>query len=101
MFFLQKTYLLEFIFVYLEIPVKPCEPNPCLHAGVCVEDGEDFICRCPIDFIGSTCEIGWLTNIRKACPCKIYTLKPHFYIEKNWGMQGYTYFSCFRSKQRL
>ena len=46
-----------------EIPVKPCEPNPCLHDGVCVEDGKDFSCRCPIDFIGSTCEIGWLTKL--------------------------------------
>ena len=32
-------------------------------------------------------------NTRKTCPCNEYPLKPHFYIEKNWGLQGYTYFS--------
>ena len=42
--------------------MKPCEPNPCLNSGVCLEVGEDFICRCPIDYIGSICETGRLTK---------------------------------------
>ena len=27
-------------------------------------------------------------SIRKTCPCIVYPLKPHFYIEKNWGFAG-------------
>ena len=26
---------------------------------------------------------------------KSIPLEPHFYIEKNWGLQGYTYFFLF------
>ena len=29
---------------------------------------------------------------------KVYHLEPHFYIKKNWGLQGYIYYSYFCSK---
>ena len=32
---------------------------------------------------------------KKTCPCKVYPLKPHFYIAK-LGFKGYTYFSKHR-----
>ena len=35
------------------------------------------------------------TFIKKTCLYYFDPLKPHFYIEKNWGLQGYTLFFLF------
>ena len=29
-------------------------------------------------------------HIRKTCPCNVFPLKPHFYLEKTGGLQGYS-----------
>ena len=33
-----------------------CNPNPCLHNGVCVIQESGYKCRCPPQFIGHNCE---------------------------------------------
>lgn len=35
-----------------------CEPNPCKNGGICVNDGEDFDCQCPVGYRGRFCHVG-------------------------------------------
>lgn len=33
-----------------------CDPNPCQNGGVCVDDLNEYICKCPAGFTGDNCE---------------------------------------------
>ena len=35
---------------------KPCEPNPCLNGGECVEENGKAKCICPVGYAGDKCE---------------------------------------------
>ncbi|KAM9065042.1 hyaluronan-binding protein 2 [Sarcophilus harrisii] len=44
-----------------------CQPNPCMHGGDCVINGDNFKCNCPAPFTGGKCQA-----VRNACrknPC--------------------------------
>lgn len=48
----EKT--LEFWFRYTNL--NPCRTNPCLNGGICTLDRGDFLCLCPPQFHGKTCD---------------------------------------------
>ncbi|XP_051813894.1 coagulation factor IX [Acanthochromis polyacanthus] len=48
----EKT--LEFWFRYTNL--NPCRTNPCLNGGICTLDRGDFMCLCPPQYHGKTCE---------------------------------------------
>ncbi|XP_054868174.1 coagulation factor IX isoform X2 [Amphiprion ocellaris] len=48
----EKT--LEFWFRYTNL--NPCRTNPCLNGGMCTLDRGDFMCLCPPQYHGKTCE---------------------------------------------
>ncbi|KAM3606205.1 uncharacterized protein V6R79_012510 [Siganus canaliculatus] len=35
-----------------------CEPNPCRNGGICISEGNDFDCQCPLGFRGRFCHVG-------------------------------------------
>lgn len=37
---------------------NPCQTNPCLHGGSCLQEGDSYSCYCPQGFSGENCEIG-------------------------------------------
>lgn len=37
---------------------NPCQTNPCLHGGSCLQEGDGYSCYCPQGFSGESCEIG-------------------------------------------
>uniref|UniRef100_A0A671UBR0 Neurocan core protein n=1 Tax=Sparus aurata TaxID=8175 RepID=A0A671UBR0_SPAAU len=36
---------------------NPCQTNPCLHGGSCLQEGDGYSCYCPQGFSGESCEI--------------------------------------------
>lgn len=40
------------------IDLNPCWTNPCLNGGMCTLDRGDFMCLCPPQYHGKTCESG-------------------------------------------
>ncbi|XP_060903374.1 coagulation factor IX isoform X3 [Labrus mixtus] len=48
----EKT--LEFWYKYINL--NPCRTNPCLNGGMCTLDRGDFLCLCPPQYHGKTCE---------------------------------------------
>uniref|UniRef100_UPI003AB0C37E coagulation factor X n=1 Tax=Centroberyx gerrardi TaxID=166262 RepID=UPI003AB0C37E len=48
----EKT--LEFWYRYKNL--NPCWTNPCLNGGICTLDREDFLCLCPPQYHGKTCD---------------------------------------------
>ena len=34
----------------------PCQPNPCLHDGACIVNGDAYDCHCPDQFTGPNCQ---------------------------------------------
>uniref|UniRef100_A0A3B3DJS3 Neurocan core protein n=3 Tax=Oryzias melastigma TaxID=30732 RepID=A0A3B3DJS3_ORYME len=36
---------------------NPCQTNPCLHGGSCLQEGDSYSCYCPQGFSGENCEI--------------------------------------------
>ncbi|XP_055286743.1 neurocan core protein [Moschus berezovskii] len=40
-----------------EVPLDPCENNPCLHGGTCRVNGTVYGCACDQGFAGENCEI--------------------------------------------
>ncbi|XP_034459518.1 coagulation factor IX isoform X1 [Hippoglossus hippoglossus] len=49
----QETTL-EFWYKYINL--NPCRTNPCLNGGICSLNRGDFLCLCPPQFRGKTCE---------------------------------------------
>ena len=39
-----------------EVVVGPCDSNPCLNGGTCLEDSDEYLCVCPIGWTGTNCE---------------------------------------------
>ncbi|KAL1023056.1 hypothetical protein UPYG_G00035910 [Umbra pygmaea] len=37
--------------------VDPCQTNPCLHGGSCLQEGDGYSCYCPQGYSGESCEI--------------------------------------------
>ena len=37
---------------------SPCTPSPCNNGATCVDLGRRFLCKCPPNFIGATCDTG-------------------------------------------
>ena len=35
-----------------------CASDPCEHGGTCEDDGDDFNCTCPDDYMGERCQEG-------------------------------------------
>nr|XP_046244157.1 vitamin K-dependent protein C isoform X3 [Scatophagus argus] len=48
----EKT--LEFWYKYTNL--NPCRTNPCLNGGICTMDRGDFMCLCPPQYHGKTCD---------------------------------------------
>ncbi|TKS80511.1 Coagulation factor IX [Collichthys lucidus] len=48
----EKT--MEFWYRYINL--NPCRTNPCLNGGMCTLDRGDFMCLCPPQYHGKTCE---------------------------------------------
>uniref|UniRef100_A0A8D3DW77 Coagulation factor X-like n=1 Tax=Scophthalmus maximus TaxID=52904 RepID=A0A8D3DW77_SCOMX len=48
----EKT--LEFWFRYKSL--NPCRTNPCVNGGICTLDRGDFLCLCPPQYHGDTCQ---------------------------------------------
>ncbi|XP_074506045.1 coagulation factor X isoform X1 [Sebastes fasciatus] len=48
----EKT--LEFWYKYTNL--NPCRTNPCLNGGLCTLDRGDFLCLCPPQYHGRTCD---------------------------------------------
>ncbi|KAF7650326.1 hypothetical protein LDENG_00127710 [Lucifuga dentata] len=55
----EKT--LEFWFRYTNL--NPCRTNPCLNGGFCTLDKGDFLCLCPPQYHGKTCNSGNVTQV--------------------------------------
>ncbi|KAM3875053.1 coagulation factor X [Diretmus argenteus] len=49
----EKT--LEFWYRYTNL--DPCRINPCLNGGICAVDREGFLCLCPPEYQGKTCDM--------------------------------------------
>ncbi|XP_067362332.1 coagulation factor IX isoform X2 [Channa argus] len=52
--FQSKEKTLEFWYQYTNL--NPCRSNPCLNRGFCTLDREDFVCLCPPQYKGKTCD---------------------------------------------
>ncbi len=72
----KEIYLFSFIFSlgyegrFCEIPIDPCQNNPCENSGTCIRTvyNNNFRCVCPTNYSGRTCKI----HIRNDCassPC--------------------------------
>ena len=35
----------------------PCASSPCYNGGICSNDGNTFVCDCPLGFVGRRCEV--------------------------------------------
>ncbi|XP_073348694.1 coagulation factor IX [Pagrus major] len=52
--FQTKEKTLEFWFKYTNL--NPCRTNPCLNGGMCMMDRGHFLCLCPPQYHGDTCD---------------------------------------------
>ena len=41
----------------ISCPVNPCLSMPCLNFGQCIQDGDDYFCKCTSMWSGEHCEI--------------------------------------------
>ena len=62
-----------------------------------IETGPWLIERHPTDWKSLKSNL----HIKKTCPCNVYPLKPHFYIEKLGYAGVYQFFFIFAPKHRL
>ncbi|XP_041746167.1 brevican core protein-like [Coregonus clupeaformis] len=47
---------------------NPCQTNPCLHGGSCLQEGDGYSCYCPQGYSGESCEID--INDCQSNPCQ-------------------------------
>ncbi|XP_044057499.1 coagulation factor IX [Siniperca chuatsi] len=52
--FQTKEKTLEFWYKYTNL--NPCRTNPCLNGGICTLDRGEFLCLCPPQYHGKTCD---------------------------------------------
>ncbi|XP_068183573.1 hyaluronan-binding protein 2-like [Antennarius striatus] len=66
----------------IQEPEGPCDPNPCLHNGVCKQKGgRQFKCDCPKPYKGKKCEKGPKRCKKGACgrgECVVTSDPPYF-----------------------
>lgn len=71
------SYLLFFFFLsvgyqgrFCEIPIDPCQNNPCENSGTCIRTkyNNNFRCVCPTNYSGRTCNI-YIKNFCSSSPC--------------------------------
>nr|XP_043887514.1 coagulation factor IX-like [Solea senegalensis] len=53
--FQTKETMLEFWYRYTQL--NPCRTNPCLNGGICTLEREDYLCLCPPQYHGKTCNL--------------------------------------------
>ena len=41
---------------FLSLDINECDPNPCLHKGVCLDKINAFKCICKLGYTGDICE---------------------------------------------
>ena len=49
--------------IYLLSDIDDCQPNPCLHGGVCKDGINSFVCGCAHGFKGDTCSISMFHHL--------------------------------------
>ena len=87
---LQYFYLTKFSFNCFFLEIKVCEPNPCLHDGVCSVVSEDqYSCDCAhTGYKGTKCDVGYfnisdyptiITNVLSS-PITISSSPPTDYV---------------------
>ncbi|XP_013384662.1 lactadherin isoform X2 [Lingula anatina] len=64
--------LMACAFVLQAAADSPCDSQPCLNGGTCTVDGDNFLCVCPDNFGGDTCNTGERSRrqIHKRAPKK-------------------------------
>lgn len=75
---------------------NPCQTNPCLHGGSCLQEGDGYSCYCPQGFSGESCEIGESLRKKKHPPqtkkknseVSSYRLLGHCSTREVWGGRG-------------
>ena len=45
-----------------EVVVNPCDSNPCINGGTCLENNEEYTCVCPNEWTGVNCETNRCTD---------------------------------------
>uniref|UniRef100_A0A8C4DTL6 Coagulation factor VII n=1 Tax=Dicentrarchus labrax TaxID=13489 RepID=A0A8C4DTL6_DICLA len=68
--FQTKEKTLEFWYKYTNF--NPCRTNPCLNGGMCTEDRGDFMCLCPPQYHGKTCDSVVLACLYRNGGCMQY-----------------------------
>ncbi|XP_076025192.1 coagulation factor VII [Genypterus blacodes] len=66
----MRERTLEFWFRYTNL--NPCRTNPCLNGGFCTLDRGNFVCLCPPQFHGKTCDSAVLECSHRNGGCKQY-----------------------------
>uniref|UniRef100_A0A7N6B7F4 Neurocan core protein n=1 Tax=Anabas testudineus TaxID=64144 RepID=A0A7N6B7F4_ANATE len=54
---MSLTPLLSLSCSVFTVENNPCQTNPCLHGGSCLQEGDGYSCYCPQGFSGESCEI--------------------------------------------
>lgn len=56
------------VWLCFAVDSNPCQTNPCLHGGSCLQEGDGYSCYCPQGFSGESCEIGESLGTTKKTP---------------------------------
>ena len=52
-----------------EIQIDPCQSQPCLNYGICINFNDNYQCHCLPSYNGSRCENDYSTNTIVTCEC--------------------------------